>query len=57
MGPDDTASKPILMGYIYVRLKEKRTGLADQLSSVTLKLQTTGALLKKMDGTERDRSP
>ena len=57
MGPDDTASKPILMGYIYVRLKEKCTGLADQLSSVTLKLQTTGALLKKMDGTERDRSP
>lgn len=57
MGPDDTASKPVLMGYIYVKLKEKRTGLADQLSSVTLKLQTTGALLKKRDGTERDGNP
>lgn len=47
MGPDDTASKPVLTGYIYVKLKEKHTGLADQLSSVPLKLQTTGALLKR----------
>ena len=47
MGPDDTASKPVLTGYIYVKLKEKHTGLADQLSSVTLKLQTTEALLKR----------
>ena len=45
MGPDDTAAKPVLTGYIYVKLKH--TGLADQLSSVTLKLQTTGALLKR----------
>lgn len=28
----DTASKPVLTGYIYVKLKGKHTGLADQLS-------------------------